>query len=278
MSLIKPKNIEETIITLLQSGEKKATGLIEELTHLRKSVTRQAVYVALRNLKSAEVIVIYKGKVALNIAWIKDMTIALNKMAQSYGEKINTFDFLTLGNKESVLYSFNSLIHLDAFWGHAQSLIVEATPAAEAVYAYNPHYWFYIARPATEKKLLAAFVSQKRQFLMTVGNSSNLDKALKVNFTGDYNQYTFKRLYNRPEYYISAIGDYLIEVFLSRDTASKIERIYNENIRITNSVVDEFSELLKSKTRSKIKISRNHAKAAALKKKLAKNFYIKTAI
>lgn len=275
MSLIKPKNTEETILSLLQNGEKKATSIISEIKSSKRSATKQGVYAALRKLKAEEVVVIYKGIVALNTAWIREMRHAVDHMGSVYGNEKSSFNFLSLENKESVLYSFSNTLHLDAFWGHAQSLLVNATSRHDAVYAYNPHYWFYIARRNTERKLLEDMINQKRQFLMTVEGNAKLDEAIRSDFTNEYVQYAFKKLYDRPEYYVSAIGDYMIEVFLDRKIAQAIERIYKKHHSISKEVMREFEVLLQTRARNRIKISRNEKKAEILRKKLAKNFFVK---
>lgn len=240
-----------------------------------KHATKQAVYAALRKLKSEEIIVIYKGIVALNTAWVKDLRTIVMQMQKAYGKEKGDFDFLSLGNKESVLYSFSNMLHLDTFWGHVQTLLVNATPQTEPIYAYNPHYWFYIARKKTERRLLDDLISQSRQFLITVGGKTKLDKIIRSDFTSHYTQYAFKKLYNRPEYYISAIGDYLIEVTLDKNIAKMIDSIYQKYEVITPEVIQYFKKLLETRGRHKIKISHNNIKANALRKKLVKNFFIK---
>jgi len=158
---------------------------------------------------------------------------------------------------------------------HAQTLLVSATPQTEPIYAHNPHYWFHIARKKTERRLLDDLISQKRQFLITVGGKAKLDKIIRSDFTSNYTRYAFKKLFERPEYYISAIGDYLIKVTLDKKMARTIESIYTKHETITPEVIKEFEKLLGIRGRHNIKISRNILKADALRKKLAKNFFVK---
>lgn len=275
MSLIKPGSIEEAIIVLLRDGEKKATMLISELRLFKKNITKQGVYAALRKLKAEEAVVMYKGIIAMNTAWMRDMRIIIEHMQNAYEKNIGGFDFLALENKESVQYSFSNTLHLDAFWGHVQSLLVHATPHSEPVFAYNPHYWFYIARNTTERKLLDDFIDHRRQFLMTVGSNTKVDQAIRRDFISDYTQYAFKKLFDRSEYYISAIGDYVIEVFLDKNMARSIEDIYANNPTITPVVIDAFKNLLEVRARHRMKISRNTSKANTLRTKLTKNFFVR---
>lgn len=274
MSLVRPKSLEEKIVLLLEHGEKRATDLVVSLG-LSQQATKQGVYAALRKLKADEVIVIYKGIVALNTAWVKEVRRLAQQLSHAYEGETATFDFLALENKESVLYTFSNTLHLDAFWGHAQSILVHATPPSEPVYAYNPHYWLYVARKETEQKLLNDFVRQRRQFLMTVGGSTRLDRVIKRDFASDYTQYAHKKVYERPEYYVSAIGDYLIEVVLDIGVAAAIEHVYASRGTVSQETVEELKHLLTVRARHRIKISRNKRKADDLRRRLARNFFVK---
>ncbi len=276
MSFLRPKTIEEIIILLLESGEKSTVALLAEVRQFKKKATKQGFYAALRKLKAEEAIVIYKGVVALHTTWINDMRSAIEKTANNYLGETETFGMLSLIDKESVMYSFSTIRHLDAFWGHAQTMLMTHTPRNEAIYAYNPHYWFYIARKETEQKLLKEIAIKKRQFLMTVGGNSKLDAAIQHEFKGDYVQYCLVKPFSTPRhYYFTSIGDYTIEVFLDKNLTNAIEAIYKKYDQVTLEAIREMQLLLVIKARNKIRISRNKNKAEKIRKRLAKNFFVK---
>jgi hypothetical protein len=276
MSFLKPKTIEEIILYLIESGEKSTASLLAEVRQFRKRATKQAFYSALRKLKVEEAVVVYRGTVALHTTWINDMRSVVEKITETYTGQSEPFSMLSLTDKESVSYSFSTIRHLDSFWGHAQTMLIAHTPQNEAVYAYNPHYWFYIARANTERKLLKEIAKKKRQFLMTVARNAKLDSAIARDFKTDLLQYCMRKAFDTPNnYYVTAIGSYVIEVFLDKKLAGTIEKIYQKYEKITPEAVGEMESLLAIRARNKIKISRNKSKAEKIRKRLSKNFFVK---
>ncbi len=276
MSFLKPKTTEEIIVSLLESGEKDTLTLLEEIRHSRKKSTKQAFYAALRKLKAEETVVVYKSLVALHTTWINDLQNVVRKITKTYAGGAEPFGMLSLADKETVTYTFSTIRHLDSFWGHAQTMLMTHTPTSEAIYAYNPHYWFYLARKTTEQKLLEEIAAKKRQFLMTVGGNSKLDKVIRSDFSGDFIQYHLEKAFHKPNhYYVAAIGDYTIEVFLDKNLANTIEKIYKRYDNATPEAIGEMEGLLSIKARNKIRISKNKKKAEEVRKKLAKNFFVK---
>lgn len=274
MSFLKPKTIEESILRAITNGPQQTTELLKEIDpHIR--ITKQGFYAALRKLKAEETVVIYKKMVALNTAWIRRMGDRVREMEASYMPEAGSASILALNEKESASYVFATTKHLDAFWGHAQTIVVNAAPAGEPVYAYDPHYWFYIARKETERRLIDAIVKEKRQFLMTVGGATALDKSVQADFHDDFRQYHIAKLFPRNTHYMVVIGEYVTEVSIDARVAARIEEIYASSGSADSEAVTRLEEVLAMKGRHQIKISRNARKAEELKRRLGKNFYIR---
>lgn len=274
MNILKPKKIEDLVTASLIHGEQMASELLGRIQSTGKNITKQGFYAALRKLKTEETILIYKGRVSLNTVWIKKMRDMFEIIDRAYTMGTKSFDVLGLENKESITYSFSTIRNLDIFWGHSQNILIHNTDEQEPVYAYDPHYWFYIARKDTERELLRELERNKRQFLMTVSSTLPLDKTIKTDFNTDYLQYNYENMFDKNNYYVTVIGDYITEVFLDETTAQKIEGIYESATGITESVTHNLKSLLELKVKSKIKISRNQARAEKLKKKMGKDFYV----
>jgi hypothetical protein len=202
---------------------------------------------------------------------MRDIFENINKV---YTDNQNSFDVLGLENKESITYSFSNIKNLDGFWGHLQDILVHKTNKSEPVYSYDPHYWFYIARKEREREILNEIVKRKRQFLMTVGGFTKLDNIIKSEFNTDYLQYNRNRIFSKENYYATIIGDYVVEVYLDEKVAQRIENIYQTSSEINSTVVNNLKLLLNSKTKNKIKISRNNTKAEKIRRKLKKDFYV----
>lgn len=274
MDLLKPRAIEDLILLIIQKGEQNTGDILRNIQNIRKNTTKQAFYSALRKLKSDEVVVVYKGSVALHTTWIRNMQEKIDQMAQAYSVGLDAFSVLSLANQESISFIFYNSRALDSFWGHSQNILMYNTTPGEPIYSYDPHYWFFIARQDSERKLLKEIVRNKRQFLMAVGGADYLDKVIKREFNNDHLQYSFKKVFEKDNYYLTVIGDYITEVWLDPAIARKVETIYKQANRADEETEVALKKLLEIRSRNKIRITRNRAKAERIKNKLKKDFYI----
>lgn len=266
--------MEERVLAGLTNGPKKPAALLKEIDP-NILFTKQSFYWALRKLKAEEAITIYKGVVSLNSAWVRLMAERVRRMEAGYGSP-DAPGVLGLREGESVSYTFADMRYLDTFWGHAQNLLVSQTPASEPVYSYDPHYWFYIARKETEEKLVDDIATSGRQFLMTVGGTTPLDKELKREFYDDNRQYHIEKIFDKESYYVVVIGSYVTEVTLDPDIAKRIAHVYETHSAGEAGATTALKELLAVKGRHKIKIGKNSRKAKLLKARLGKPFFIRS--
>ena len=274
MNLINPQRLEDYIVKLLMEGEQSTTSLLSRVRVIRKNTTKQGFYAALRKLKAEEVALTYKGKVSLSTVWINKMKSSFEEIGRKYAAGQASFSVLDLDDRESMSYSFSTIKNLDIFWGYSQSILMHNTPDNNPIYAYDPHYWFYFAHKETETELLKEIVQHKRQFLMTVGGATKLDKAVKPHFNNKYLQYNHKKLFRKDNYYITVIGDYISEVMLDEGTGKKIDNVYGSTNELNDAIVEKLKQILEAKVRCKIKISKNKSKADKLKKMMGRDFYI----
>lgn len=274
MNLYNPKNIEEKVIKLLSKGEKLTTTLLDETNKIGKKISKQGFYKALRKLKKEEVLLVYSKIASLDVVWIRNQSKVINDAMENYSLNPETQSVFDIENGESATYTFSKIKNLDTFWGHIQSALIKITPKNEPIFSYDPHYWFYIAREQREKVLLEEMVEQKRQFLMTVGGKTEIDKSIKKHFNNDYLQYNHNKLFDKSNFYMTLVGEYIIEVNLDKFLSEKVDEIFIKNFSTNDSIKKEFEEILESKGKNKIKISRNINKSAKLKSKFKKDFYI----
>ncbi len=268
MKLYEPKDVKEYIINELFHGEKSTTNLLNDIQD-KYRITKQGFYLALKKLKKNEVIIVYNKMVKLDSIW----ATKTKELLDEYLNDTSKNQILNLSDRESVSYKFSSIKHLDTLWGDAQETLALINPK-NAIFSYDPHYWFYIVRQKREEALLQKIVARKQQFLMTVGSESGIDKSIKMHFTGDLLQYNHKKLFEKNNFYITLIGEYIIEVTLDKKISDEIDRIYSSNTEITEEVIEQLGNILSSKTKNKIKISRNRARGVKLYRKFKKDFYI----
>ena len=270
------KSIENLVCILLQHGPIATTALIVQIKEQRPRTTKQGVYAALRQLRRDEIVVMHAKKASLNIRWLKQIDQFSAIAEQHYVEgNFGRDNFLNLKDGEKIAYFFSSPTETDQFWGHALVILAESSPSNdEPVYLYNPHEWFLIARQESERAFID-IITKKRRFLLTAGAKTPLDRAVANEFDGDMSQYHMleQPLFSKNNYYFNIVGEFLIEVWIDSNIATRIEEVYRTAEKIDGAVRTKLIEIVRGKGRSRLTISRNAKKAERLKKMLRKNFY-----
>ena len=267
--------LEDRIVALLYKGQIKTTALIDRIQKLRPKTTKQAVYKALRALKSVQIVVVHNKYVSLNLRWIMNMSKFFAGVEHFYfSSNLSTGHFASLKDREKISYIFNNPITADVFWDHAIYILLEITNQKDDWFAYNRHCWFFIAREKDERLLRDHIVSIGRRYLVTVGSQTQLDRSVVKEFDVEKSQYNMLEvpLYSDDSYYLNIIGDYLIEVWFDAETTKNIESAYKQ-MQNSDNAKDKLNKILTCKGKTKITISRNNRKATRLKNILKPAFY-----
>jgi hypothetical protein len=215
----------------------------------------------------------YKGIVALNATWLEQMDEFIDRSNAAYGRESS--DILSLKEKEKISYNFSTLQQLDNYWGHAQDIVVRATPSSEPVYTYDPHYWFYLARPTVEKAHIALTNSLGKQFFMTVGGNTPLDRVLQKDFDDEMKQYHMEQIFDKSGYYCVVVGNYIFEARFDAAVEKIIESIYAKHRSLTSEARSELGRIPAIVARTKLRITKNSTRARKLKSLLSKNFFVR---
>lgn len=277
MNILKPQSIEEHIISLLQKESHSGPELLSTIQKYRPGTTKQALYAALRKLRSAEIVVVHKMRISLSSIWVTKMAEFFT-LAKHFYTKTTTTDegFLNLEDGDRVTYSFKNPNVADIFWGHAVDILCEITPLSEPYYIYDPHEWFMLARE-TEGPLLKKIASTGKQVLILAGGTTPLDKKLIKEFEGTNAQYhpTNELLFDKRNYYLNIFDDFIIEAHLDEATAKKIDDFYNTTMEWNPTTEAILKKIIANEGKNKLTISRNRKKADKLKKMFKSYFYIK---
>lgn len=277
MDILHPSTIEERLLRLLVKGPQRTTALLAELQRI-EPITKQGFYAALRAMHAQEVITIAKKIVSINTTWIYRMDRVINEMGKAFISPLGHKDIFNISSfhaGDTATFHFTTIYQLDTFWGHIHNILHSNLPIHEPLMICDPHYWFFVARPQTERDLLEYMTNAGRQFFMVVSGDSPIDREIKKFFNTDWLQYNFKKFHDKNNYYVSVIGDYVIEGWLDVRICKKIEKLFNTNEAINPRLQHILSDILTLKGKNRLKISCNPKKAALLKKSFGKDFYIK---
>lgn len=268
------KNIEEAIVVYLSKGGLRSSYLLSKVLSLNM-VTKQSFYKSLRNLKRNQIVIEFNKTLSLNVIWINKLNNFVNEINYNYRIFPKGFEYLNLSDGEKLIFEFKTIRALDDFWGQAQSLIVNFSSEHKTILSHDPHYWFYLVRKETEQSLLKEISKENKKFLMNIGNDTILDKKIKEDFFDSKNiRFNFEASFDkRINFYVTAIGDYVLEIYLDKKIAEEIDWVYKNN-QNNKEVVGILLGFLDKKSKNKIIIFKNFKKAKMYKRKFEKIFFI----
>lgn len=275
MKTLAPKHIREIILSALRSGPLRTSEIIKKVDRSRPGFTEQGIYKALRIMKAEEVIVVHKKFVSLNAPWVLKMSDYFSTARRAYlKDRSSTGHFMDLREGESIRYQFRDAVSTDAFWIHTLHILVEAHPGARW-FGYNPHCWFFLVRPQSERAFKSFVEKKGGVYVMTVNGKTPLDRHIRAEFDGKHAKYHMgdKPLFPKNNYYLNVIGDFIVEAWIDKKVAAKIGKLYQSTIKYSEEAVKELADIVNSRGRSRLVISRETGKAGKLAKQLSKPFY-----
>ncbi len=264
--------IDETVIQLLGTQTYATTSLLEIIIK-KTGISKQAFYDALRRLRRAEIIIVHKKIVSLNILWIEKLVSFTREVTHTYNESYRMESrYLTLKPGERVSYRFHSLEVTDQFWGHAGLLLAKQMDKHIPITFYNPHQWFLLARRENELAYLKSLSKYSPLILMAIGSKtkadSNIQKTMKPLEPKIKYSLVPKPLYPR-NHFINVYGDIILEVTCEERIARAIDEWF-----IQPTTIEDLLTIIQQKSNVKLVISNNPRKATDIRKKIAKHFHI----
>lgn len=253
---------------------------LQELTEkispkLKQKITLQGWYKALKILIAQGIIIKEKKKYILNTSWVVDVLQWSHRLKNVYIEKENEpVIALPKKEREKVTFKFPDLLTMNGFWAHLLVYIGSQNPKDPIIYAYNPHFWFYLAQSAVEKQYNRGLESFGIKTLIIIGSNSFLDKWNAQFFEKTSIEYYFskKPFYPDQTKYINYFGDYLIEVKVKKEMAKKIDHLFKNTISLSDISQLELMGLFQEKSLCTITVSKDGKKGGVFKRKIKRYF------
>jgi hypothetical protein len=272
--ILSPRHtIEDSIVEILaKKPHISGPVLVSEIQLIRQNTTKQAVYLALSHLLSDEVV----AKTGQNYFVTKTWTSRLKSLFLSHTQNELKNDLIfSLPDGKSVSYKFTSLLSCDTYWGHLFSILTEATDAQNPITCWFPHQIFGIVRTGIEKQIFESFITEQKYVFYTTQGTSRLDADFKKNWRSDHVAINTDSSLPYPDsVYISIFNEYIIEVFLDGSLAKDIETVYQSHTVVTATTITEMEQAISAKHSIRMKISRDTKRAAKIRKRLLRDFYV----
>ncbi len=273
MLLSHKHNIDDIIIEkLAQKPYITGPQLVALVASARGRVAKQSVYTALDTLIADEIVTKLGSEYLLSKVWINRIYGLLG----AYNvQKIPNESIFDLSDGESISYHFPSLLSCDTYWEHIVNTLIETTPSDKPLIFWNPHEWFRIARYVVERDIFDSFVrNEKYAFFITRGTSP-LDRDFKVSWRNSHCAInTDDELKLANNCYMNLFDDFIIEVFLDQEMTNKIEQYFQTTTTVTLENTHILEKLITDKHSIRMKISKNAKRAAKLRKRLLRDFYV----
>lgn len=268
------KNLAELIVEALSYGPNQTLEDIRENADSieKTEFTLQAWYKALSRLSDESIVVKQGKRYSLNTSWIVDVLQFSESMRRHYLEDDQESIVLPDEERESKIFKFKDLLSMNTFWAHVLVKIASQTKD-KTLYIYNPHFWFYLAHGDVEEQYSRSMEEMGVEIYLIVGSNSFLDKWNAKFFEDNVRHWLSPEpIYPERHKYYNALGEYFIEVTLSEETASKIEKIFTQAKSLSDVSQLELIDLFQKKSPCKMKITKKHSKAPAFKKKIKSYF------
>jgi len=267
--------VEEHLIELLDKGALDGPTII---SHLKSSysptVTKQAIYQALRKLTKEEVVNKSGSTYSLNRVWLKK----IKTFAERHIDTVTNTNFrniLGFEDGDSVTYKFKNPFLLDITWGHLYDIVFEANDKHWVMLNHHPHEWLILSRTETEKFWLNQIEEQRKMMLFTINGNTELDKEFKKEWSSNYIKINTGESYGlKPNQYLSVVGDYVFEITTDMQFEEKVHEFFMQNEIIDQAAQEEIRDISQQKYASKIKVQKSRKKANGWRKKYKMDFYI----
>lgn len=268
------KSISDRIVYIL--GKKSLSGveLLDQL-RLETSISKESVYRVLRELLNQEIINKVHKKYSLNRHWVQKLrSFSLEQTTKEHS--INEHNILDFNDGDSISYQFKNADLMGIYWGHLYDYVTETQTENTLITVYHPHEWLIHARKESEEYVLNKINREKRLVLLSLGGHTELDKKFKKEWSSDYLKINTNVSVTglKPNRYINVLGDFIFEVRTTLAFEKSIDEFYQRNNSINQSNLEKLKEIVNEQYTTKLIFSRNRKKAALLRKKLSKDFYI----
>ena len=259
------KTLKEMIVELLIIKPKTCKEIFNILKKNRPEISIQAIYKQLNSLLKEKVILKQSSRYFISNEW-KHALLSL----------ISQENFTLPQAEERFNYTFQSLIHLDAYFKHSIGLIMSVDQKSPILF-YCPHQiWPYVpTRYQNEKNIVQRYQERGRNTYLIIGGNTYLDKQYKKIFHPK-----FFKIEIVPDFliqrntHITIIGDIIIYTKLPHSIMVMIDDFYKQitSKEASKEKLKKMIEVLEKKQKGKIIIEHNSKKALQYKKRFEKYF------
>lgn len=267
---------EQIIQELSKTPHLELEKLIKKISpRLKQKISLQGWYKAIKRLLDLGVVIKQRKKYTLNVSWLVQVLKWAHTLKAVYVDRAKQKVIkLPVLQKQKVKFTFPDLLALNAFWAHILVHIGSLTRGEKTVYAYNPHFWFYLAHGDFEKQYNQSMKAHKVKTQIIIGANTFLDKWNAQFFDPKIIEHWLspKPLYPEQHKYINYINGYLLEIQINKKTAQKIDELFKKTKSLSDLSQLELIGLFQERAPCTMTVSKNHQKGTAFARKIKRYF------
>lgn len=268
MLLGQQKSTEDCVTEALFSKSLAVVDLHQILNQkYSKNITPQALYRTLKRLVNEGVVVKSGVLFTINAEWVQNVVTFFSNS-----------ESLSLGEGESISYSFLSLSALDAYWKHIVAELSNLLKDAP-IFFYNNHViWLHLeGRKENQESYLNSFDLENKHAFFVVGGNTQADQDFKKNFNRQYLRVELRSISSIKYDSVTVYGDYIVTVKFKKRTTDFVNRLYKE-CKTDKDFEEGLKKSLEARLSVTLVIKKDKKKAYKLRQILSKNFYVPSSL
>jgi len=263
------ERVDDRIVEAL--AERPAQTAAELLKKVQPSIenklTVQGWYKALRRLIAQEVLIKTGKTYSLNTRWIRSVMRWSERAERSHLTHPPLPTIRLPRGRERVTYHFKNLLEMDVFWGHLLVYIAAHAKKPRVLYAYNPHFWFYLAHEQAEQEYNKGMNDFGVQTMLLIGSKSFLDRWNSQFFDRSIRHWLHPvPLFANVKNAFNYLGGYWMEVGLSPGTSAVIDELFTRAKSIEDVSPLALLNIFHAEQACSISVSCSRSKGERLKK------------
>lgn len=263
------ERVDDLIVqALAEQPAQTAVQLLQKVQpRIENELTVQGWYKALRRLIAQEVLIKVGATNSLNARWILSVVRLAEKAEASHLTRPPLPTVRLPEGRERITYRFRNLLDMDTFWGHLLVYIAAHARKPRVLYAYNPHFWFYLAHENSEKEYNKGMSTYGVKTKMLIGSKSFLDRWSTQFFDTNIRYWLHPvPLFPDVSRSYNYLGGYWMEIKLSDRAGQAIEDLFTRTKKLEDVSPLALLNLFHAANACSITISCSRAKGDRLKR------------
>ena len=271
----KGHDLKNLIVINLRQGATKTIALLAMVHAVVPKATKQAFYLALRQLLADQVVVKQGKEVSINLRYAEQVQGFLDDIGRNYAAQIKAGEQPLLVGTDKLIYKFSRLASLDSYLLHLFALIMKETPAASPIYLYNPFEWFLLATPEAELSYYGWLNGKGKNIYLVLGEEAPANRLVIDEYSRENLIMAIDgHLPFKENEFVIVLGDYVLVTKVKLATAQIINALCRDHHLSELERTEKIGGILASRLKAKLTIENNPAKAKKYKKLLARQFFV----